>query len=102
MTRRPPRSTLFPYTTLFRSLTSRPCLLRPLAMTASFYDEGQFAQEGFDIGDEPDRLPAAPVGKLGDDGRVDFSRSGRSEEHTSQPQPHLHPLLPLLLHTHKQ
>src|SRR5690625_6680205 len=37
MIRRPPRSTLFPYTTLFRSLhrpaagrpTGRPCLLRP-------------------------------------------------------------------------
>src|SRR2546430_17164316 len=27
MIRRPPRSTLFPYTTLFRSLAPRPCLL---------------------------------------------------------------------------
>src|SRR5690554_7652002 len=31
MIRRPPRSTLFPYTTLFRSLLSRPCPNRSLA-----------------------------------------------------------------------
>src|SRR2546430_12399653 len=30
MIRRPPRSTLFPYTTLFRSVTIRPCLRLPL------------------------------------------------------------------------
>src|SRR5258708_29151140 len=29
MIRRPPRSTLFPYTTLFRSITVRRCSLRP-------------------------------------------------------------------------
>src|SRR5206468_5752127 len=29
MTRRPPRSTLFPYTTLFRSRQHRPCDQRP-------------------------------------------------------------------------
>src|SRR6266487_6798776 len=29
MIRRPPRSTLFPYTTLFRSLTTEECLLDP-------------------------------------------------------------------------
>src|ERR1044071_1793500 len=34
MIRRPPRSTLFPYTTLFRSLTARPHL-RPAARAAS-------------------------------------------------------------------
>src|SRR2546423_7577295 len=34
MIRRPPRSTLFPYTTLFRS--SRPAPLRPASATSSF------------------------------------------------------------------
>src|SRR3712207_8067379 len=29
MTRRPPRSTLYPYTTLFRSVLERPALQRP-------------------------------------------------------------------------
>src|SRR5258705_574385 len=31
MIRRPPRSTLFPYTTLFRSLSESPCFVGPLA-----------------------------------------------------------------------
>src|SRR3712207_8548005 len=31
MIRRPPRSTLFPYTTLFRSMSRPPCLLADLA-----------------------------------------------------------------------
>src|SRR5438270_9433600 len=34
MIRRPPRSTLFPYTTLFRSLTGRPLFVTP-ALDAS-------------------------------------------------------------------
>src|SRR2546430_11756052 len=35
MIRRPPRSTLFPYTTLFRSIPSRPDQLPAQSMTAS-------------------------------------------------------------------
>src|SRR2546427_8342669 len=35
MIRRPPRSTLFPYTTLFRSLGVHPLLLLPLAALAT-------------------------------------------------------------------
>src|SRR3712207_8647716 len=35
MIRRPPRSTLFPYTTLFRSHTARSLLLRTLAAGAA-------------------------------------------------------------------
>jgi hypothetical protein len=37
--------------TFFFFLASRPCLSRPLPMGTSFYHEGLFAQEGFDIGE---------------------------------------------------
>src|SRR2546425_6898344 len=66
MIRRPPRSTLFPYTTLFRSLSSRD---------QRYLRAGRLAA---------DRLP--------DPGREAFLRrnllpaGGRSEEHTSELQ----------------
>src|SRR2546422_8561254 len=79
MIRRPPRSTLFPYTTLFRSVDD----------------------EGVDLGfvGEPHQLPQL----RGAEGpRVDvqaFDRSGgrRSEEHTSELQSRLHLVCRLLL-----
>src|SRR2546426_7110677 len=68
MIRRPPRSTLFPYTTLFRS-------------------RGRHVTQG------PDREPRAPAGR-GDahrrqaavPGARGGARAGRSEEHTSELQ----------------
>src|SRR2546425_7224988 len=50
MIRRPPRSTLFPYTTLFRSLTRNPAILRRAGDVPAV--RGQFAfdvpyREGF-------------------------------------------------------
>src|SRR5256885_7741124 len=66
MIRRPPRSTLFPYTTLFRSLPRKPVLpSRNLAKSASF----SFAS-------------AAVLGVLALVGL----RKRRSEEHTSELQ----------------
>src|SRR2546421_5202783 len=64
MIRRPPRSTLFPYTTLFRSLVrdaGRNFLYEPDCV----------------IADEPDK-PAPEAGK--------GNKRGRSEEHTSELQ----------------
>src|SRR5256885_4642456 len=58
MIRRPPRSTLFPYTTLFRSL---------------LHNSGQGVRR-------PAPLPARPAG------RGARWRPGRSEEHTSELQ----------------
>src|SRR2546430_12075832 len=63
MIRRPPRSTLFPYTTLFRS--------HPVWKKPGLHRAGQRAV------DESGRLPA-------DDCRV--SAGARSEEHTSELQ----------------
>ena len=62
--------------TFFFFLASRPCLSRPLPMATSFYHKRQLAQEGFDIGDEADRLPAATVGELGHHRRVDVNANG--------------------------
>src|SRR5260370_15528556 len=90
MIRRPPRSTLFPYTTLFRSLTRcRNGLLRPLreseprALGGSFAVHWELYSESH--GHEP---PSA--------------RGSRSEEHTSALQSHLNFLCRLLLGTKKQ
>src|SRR2546427_3313188 len=69
MIRRPPRSTLFPYTTLFRSLEGAASL----------------GQAGHDLPVEAPRRYAGPrAGLRGARGRNDGRR--RSEEHTSELQ----------------
>src|SRR2546429_5716498 len=84
MIRRPPRSTLFPYTTLFRS-TRTPGLLE------AGLQEGdcRIVVDGFRV----DRL---------DDGNVIHNlRVVRSEEHTSELQSRLHLVCRLLLEKKK-
>src|SRR5438034_8179156 len=75
MIRRPPRSTLFPYTTLFRSV--RVVLPSPLLDPDSF-------QEGGTAGGHPPR-------------RCVSDAIGRSEEHTSELQSHSDLVCRLLL-----
>src|SRR2546422_4105792 len=77
MIRRPPRSTLFPYTTLFRSL--------PLPHA--------------DSGTEP-VLPVVRRGCLGRRGGAQHRQ--RSEEHTSELQSRLHLVCRLLLEKKKK
>src|SRR3712207_6915557 len=87
MIRRPPRSTLFPYTTLFRSVRS------PLPRPRNHH------RPRSRLGDEPaDRLqwrrarhrqPARPGGRL--------RRAPRSEEHTSELQSRQYLVCRLLL-----
>src|SRR3712207_9096777 len=93
MIRRPPRSTLFPYTTLFRS-----AVVGRAAVDAIFLDDqARGGEQDLGIGLEADELGAAPgedgggkVGValalgLGED--IDGRRLGaRSEEHTSELQ----------------
>src|SRR2546429_6600771 len=81
MIRRPPRSTLFPYTTLFRS----PDSLQPVARPFPWWEHGRtilmrvlFYEDG-------------AVQRL-----ADFLRE-RSEEHTSELQSRLHLVCRLLL-----
>src|SRR5687768_17954428 len=79
MIRRPPRSTLFPYTTLFRSV-----LLRSRRRDAG--------------------ARAIPPRRHTDDrpaGRSSLDRDARSEEHTSELQSRLHLVCRLLLEKKK-
>src|SRR2546429_7268076 len=73
MIRRPPRSTLFPYTTLFRSLQQTPIT------AARINVRGRSA-----------------------DGARSARRRGRSEEHTSELQSRLHLVCRLLLEKKKK
>src|SRR3712207_9546635 len=87
MIRRPPRSTLFPYTTLFRS----PLLLQPL-------DERQRGVRRRLVDDDgpPDPLERLAVGRgLQQGGPV------RSEEHTSELQSRQYLVCRLLLEKKK-
>src|SRR5260370_21866531 len=80
MIRRPPRSTLFPYTTLFRSGPS---------------PEQRFAQT------EMHEILTEVIDKLEPDFRIVFDL-GRSEEHTSELQSHLNLVCRLLLEKKKK
>src|SRR2546422_5174392 len=85
MIRRPPRSTLFPYTTLFRSC-------RRSASDRSRITFRQGARRS--VGRVLWRLPARSLRRHG--------RAGRSEEHTSELQSRLHLVCRLLLEKKKK
>src|SRR4051812_49811442 len=76
MIRRPPRSTLFPYTTLFRSV-----------------DHRQLAGAAARAGRRHHRAGDFPVGP---------GHQGRSEEHTSELQSHVNLVCRLLLEKKKK
>src|SRR5690242_21327283 len=86
MIRRPPRSTLFPYTTLFRSL------VRALAAAGASPSIGACACLRREFPGEPD---AGNPHLRFDEGRV------RSEEHTSELQSHVNLVCRLLLEKKK-
>src|SRR3712207_8504370 len=97
MIRRPPRSTRFPYTTLFRS---RRAGARPGAGGGAFED-GDLAQEGGRGGDEAQAGLAEEGGEVGarvipEIGLVEGFRK-RSEEHTSELQSRQYLVCRLLL-----
>src|SRR5260370_4708283 len=94
MIRRPPRSTLFPYTTLFRST----------AILASIFGGGgevacrrdRHALDGWHLRHGP-HLRLQPRAQ-----RVEPCRKCRSEEHTSELQSHLNLVCRLLLEKKKK
>src|SRR2546422_5933951 len=93
MIRRPPRSTLFPYTTLFRSLTETRRAQRAHAKPA-LGAAGQSGQR---------RLRARPAAGGGPARlRVRVGTELRSEEHTSELQSRLHLVCRLLLEKKKK
>src|SRR3712207_7748567 len=102
MIRRPPRSTLFPYTTLFRSGVLRisggyspEYLLKEVATGRESYYTGAVAE-----GEPPGRWWGAGAEKLGLSGLVD-ARDMRSEEHTSELQSRQYLVCRLLLEKKK-
>src|SRR3712207_7449535 len=84
MIRRPPRSTLFPYTTLFRSELAREL------------DGGQVRRV---LGVGPDVFEVVEVGH---DRNVVGAREARSEEHTSELQSRQYLVCRLLLEKKKK
>src|SRR5256885_7198885 len=95
MIRRPPRSTLFPYTTLFRSLEGLPSVL--LGASALWYLTDRPADAAW--------LPAEGRGWLTERLRREQSRQGRdrrSEEHTSELQSPCNLVCRLLLEKKKK
>src|SRR2546429_7196859 len=91
MIRRPPRSTLFPYTTLFRSGFD----LLKKSLAARYHIGRKLPSNDLDAIPRTDRV------FLGWNQRSDFDR-WRSEEHTSELQSRLHLVCRLLLDTNNQ
>src|SRR2546422_7829026 len=87
MIRRPPRSTLFPYTTLFRSLAIRNMVRAdaPFLTTDAISLSAYLARFGHDV-------PEA----------CEIRGERRSEEHTSELQSRLHLVCRLLLEKKKK
>src|SRR5260370_25498471 len=90
MIRRPPRSTLFPYTTLFRSpfVISRELASKPPVVAHLDHPIGAELVLNVQI-----ELLNVPVAKI----LADRIRLHRSEEHTSELQSHLNLVCRLLL-----
>src|SRR5260221_1417428 len=91
MIRRPPRSTLFPYTTLFRSRQAGPTAAVPT-----------YRWSGLPTGARPEPGLQRQLGAMQD--RAGFSNvptAARSEEHTSELQSHSDLVCRLLLEKKK-
>src|SRR2546429_6545270 len=119
MNRRPPRSTLFPYPTLFRSLLDAPRQGRHRGVLEEI-DQGQLPaqprlQQAMHA-DELQRMPAQVeevvagayalhaqhLGPEGGNGRGHAALGRQSEEHTSELQSRLHLVCRLLLEKKKK
>src|SRR2546422_5486492 len=93
MIRRPPRSTLFPYTTLFRSLVH---LGKPAWPIVGRVDPGQNKLHA------PFRKGLSRNVFLASESHRDLEARKRSEEHTSELQSRLHLVCRLLLEKKKK
>src|SRR2546423_10584670 len=87
MIRRPPRSTLFPYTTLFRSQRDRMPDSRQKTVSRAFFVHAQSSQED---------------GRTADAARAFDPGASRSEEHTSELQSLAYLVCRLLLEKKKK
>src|SRR2546427_2411134 len=95
MIRRPPRSTLFPYTTLFRSSKISKCSARLLAerVFSLMYSDSVFACQ--------EESESKRRGEEAEDGSGCDAGASRSEEHTSELQSQSNLVCRLLLEKKK-
>src|SRR3712207_8080075 len=101
MIRRPPRSTLFPYTTLFRSLTDDPRLgLDVEASTVTTYHP--IMKLGLLVEGDADRAIVATIARRVLPEGVRLHTVRRSEEHTSELQSRQYLVCRLLLEKKKE
>src|SRR2546422_3866098 len=91
MIRRPPRSTLFPYTTLFRSKNLKSLQIR------SFITKDDGTYHFYELSPDVDYELKADF-----QGAASGSKTLRSEEHTSELQSRLHLVCRLLLEKKKK
>src|SRR5205085_9354350 len=101
MIRRPPRSTLFPYTTLFRS---RPFFLVVVGMSPNKNHARMLDAYARALGDRRDAPALVVVSRRGNVGRLAARADelGRSEEHTSELQSQSNLVCRLLLEKKKK
>src|SRR5687768_17921256 len=92
MIRRPPRSTLFPYTTLFRSGLPIDGIIKKTAF--DHFCGGESIEESEAVIQQLAKYRVRTI--------LDFSVEGRSEEHTSELQSRLHLVCRLLLEKKKK
>src|SRR3712207_8602561 len=92
MIRRPPRSTLFPYTTLFRSLRQLLCVAGKGTPCIGCPQRSAVSQESQQYGDHQSTTGHAPCS---------LPASARSEEHTSELQSRQYLVCRLLLEKKK-
>src|SRR5690242_20810279 len=99
MTRRPPRSTLFPYTTLFRSFVAA---YAPTGTSKEIVErlqsEMRFALAEQTVADKLIAQGQTPVGSTPEE----LAKVLRSEEHTSELQSHVNLVCRLLLEKKKK
>src|SRR5438309_8657663 len=93
MIRRPPRSTLFPYTTLFRSLRCSSSSAPSLTPSGCPRASSAIPMVSF----SPARTSPSLLGRNGQPVHRFRSRPARSEEHTSELQSQFHLVCCLLL-----
>src|SRR3712207_7502561 len=95
MIRRPPRSTLFPYTTLFRSR-----IRRPVAIVVRHRDVGSLVAHPHRQLVDDEQL-AGVAGEVLGQALAELGRRRRSEEHTSELQSRQYLVCRLLLEKKK-